>query len=167
MVIYNIYCLYFPYNYVVRSRKRPRKLLRNYGTRKALPKTPLKLPETAFKDIKYEYVHVCRLTNVYNSLVKPQEGKVLVLQLLQGPHWRAGVTVRAPRDGVRRQQEVEQRKHKTLSYHHYIQCHGRQQARMEIDDISLKLLRMMGCLMWWRTEQSVVNCKSIVVVQGS
>lgn len=53
---------------------------------------------------------MCRLTNVYNSLVKPQEGKVLVLQLLEGPHRRAGATVRALRDGVRGQQEVQQRK---------------------------------------------------------
>lgn len=77
------------------------------------------------------------------------------------------MTVRALRDGVSRQQEVEQRKHKTLAYHHYIQCHGPQQRCMEIDDISLKCPRMMGCLMWWRAEQSVVNGKSIVVVQGS
>lgn len=82
----------------------------------------LKQPSHALsKDIKYEHIHVCSLTNVYSSLVKPQEGKVLVLQLLRGPHWRAGVTVRAPRDGVRRQQEVEQRKQETLSDHHYIQ----------------------------------------------
>lgn len=34
------------------------------------------------KDIKYEHIHVCRVANVYNSLVKLQEGKVLVFQLL-------------------------------------------------------------------------------------
>lgn len=110
---------------------------------------------------------MCRLTNVHNSLVKPQEGKVLVLQLLSGPQWRAGVTVRALRDGVKRQQEVKQRKQKTLSSQHYIQCHGPKQRYMEIDGMSLKCPRMIGCLMWWRAEQFVVSGKSIVVVQGS
>ena len=77
------------------------------------------------------------------------------------------MTVRAPRDGVRRQQEVEQRKQETLSDHHYIQCHGPGQCYMEIDVASLKRPRMMGSLMWWRAEQSVVNGESIVVVQDS
>ena len=59
------------------------------------------------KDIKYEHIHVCRLTNVYYRLVKPQEGKVLFLQLLYGSPLRAGVAVR---DGVSRQREAEHRK---------------------------------------------------------
>lgn len=67
------------------------------------------------------------------------------------------MSVRAKRDGVRRQQEVEQRKQKTLSCHHYIQCHGHWWRYMKIDDISLNCPRIMGCLMWWRARQSVVN----------
>lgn len=87
---------------------------------------------------------------------------MLVFQLLYGPHWRAGVTVRALKDGVKAQQAIE-----TPLDHHYAQCYGRRQCYSEIDDISLKRPRMMRRLMWWRAEQPVVNGKSIVVVQGS
>lgn len=68
-----------------------------------------------YKDIKNEYIHVCKLTNASNSLVKPQEGKVLVLQLLQRPRCRAGVSVTVERDGVKKQQEAEPRKQKAPS----------------------------------------------------
>lgn len=68
-----------------------------------------------YKDIKNEYIHVCKLTNAYNSLVKPQEGKVWVLQLLYRPRWRAGVSVTVERDGVKKQQEAEPRKQKPPS----------------------------------------------------
>lgn len=58
---------------------------------------------------------MCKRTNAYNSLVKLQDGKVSVLQLLLRPCWGAGVSVTVERDGVKKQQEAEPRKQKAPS----------------------------------------------------
>lgn len=42
----------------------------------------MKSPHMYCEKIKYEHIHVWGHTNVYYSLVKPQEDEVLVFQLL-------------------------------------------------------------------------------------
>lgn len=93
------------------------------GYRKQSPGLQKQPSHPLYKDIKNEYIHVCKLTNAYNSLVKPQDGKVWVLQLLYRPRWRAGVSVTVERWSKEtaggRAEET-----KTPFHHHYTQCHA-------------------------------------------
>lgn len=97
---------------------------------------------------------MCRLGNAYNSLVKPQEVKVLVLQLLKRPRWRAGASV-TERERWSKETaggRTEETKSPFLPSLHPMSC-----LNMEIDDTSLKCLQIMRCLMWRRAEQSVAD----------
>lgn len=121
------------------------------------------------KDIKTEYIHVCKLTNANNSLVKPQEGKVLVLQLLQRPCWRAGGVSQSRETESRnsRRQSRETKAPSTIIIPNVTPLYGdwwyiiNMSADNEMSNVA-KSWAVRGFLLWWNTGGSLVNTNTSV-----